>query len=124
VPQIAWRGEVTNRFPNCGLTRVFGFTFDQNGGLAGDVWIHGWWEGDAGIWAKSEWTAFGTGTSWQGDEGNWDWVINWYPQAGTWNVCVVPNAGSTNCISDRISVVTDTDCRSGTQVYRITFRRN
>ena len=76
APQYAWNGQVSNTFQNCGLTRVFGFTLANNGGLAGDIWVHYWADGWNGAWAKSGWTDFGSGTSWKGDEGNWDGTID------------------------------------------------
>lgn len=123
-PQFAWNGTVTNQLQNCGLTRVFGFTLDKAGGLAGDVWVHFWADGWDGDWDKSQWTDFGAGTPWKGDEGNWTGDIDNYPKEGVWHVCVTANDGSWDCISNRVSVQTSSDCNSGYQVYHITFRKN
>jgi len=124
-PQFAWNGQVSNTMTNCGLTRVFGFTLDRNGGLAGDIWVHYWADGWEGAWAKSLWTDFGAGTSWKGDEGNWDGVI-WPngPREGVWHVCVVPSEGSWDCVSNTVDAATNTDCTSGIQIVHITFRQN
>jgi hypothetical protein len=109
---------------NCGLTRVFGFTLDRNGGLAGDVWVHYWADGWDGAWAKSQWTDFGAGTSWKGDEGNWDGTIDVRPRSNTWKICVVPDDRSWDCVSTTVDVATSTDCENGTQVAQITFQQN
>jgi hypothetical protein len=123
-PQFAWNGTVTNQLQNCGLTRVFGFTLDSSGGLAGDIWVHYWAAGWDGAWAKSLWTDFGEGTSWEGDEGNWDGLIYNAPRDGTWNVCVVSSQGSWDCISNTVAVQSSSDCASGNQVFHITFTKN
>ena len=108
---------------NCGLTRPLGVTFYQNG-LAGDVWVHYWADGWEGAWAKSLWTDFGAGTSWQGDEGNWDGMIDNKPRDGVWHVCVVPGEGSWDCISNTVDAGTSSNCESGPQVIHITFNKN
>jgi hypothetical protein len=123
-PRFAWDGTVTGQLQNCGLTRLFGFTLDSNGGLAGDIWIHYWASGWDGAWAKSLWTDFGAGTTWAGDEGNWDGVIYNAPRDGVWNSCVVPSEGSWDCVSNVVAVESSSDCESGFQVFHITFRKN
>ncbi len=122
-PKFAWYGQIDNRLQNCGLTRVFGFTLDSAGGLAGDIWVHYWADGWEGAWAKSLWTDFGAGTSWTGDEGNWDGTIDIHPREGVWHVCVVPSQGSWDCISNIVDAATNYDCNTGTQVVHITFRK-
>lgn len=124
APQYAWNGQVSNLMTNCGLTRVFGFTLANNGGLAGDIWVHYWADGWNGAWAKSSWTDFGSGTSWKGDEGNWDGTIDTKPRDGTWHVCVVPEQGSWDCVSNTVDARTSFDCNTGSQVVHITFRKN
>jgi len=111
---------------NCGLTRVFGFTLDRNGGLAGDIWVHYWADGWEGDWAKSSWTDFGAGTSWKGDEGNWDGTIDTHVREGVWHVCVAPEDGSWDCVSNTVDAATTFDCApgSGANVVHITFRQN
>ena len=123
-PQYAWSGQVTNTFQNCGVTRLFGFTLDRGGGLAGDIWVHYWADGWEGDWAQSGWVDFGAGTSWKGDEGNWDGTIDVSPRDGTWHVCVAPEDGSWTCISDTVDATTSSDCVSGIQVVQITFTLN
>ncbi len=123
-PQFAWNGQVSNTMANCGLTRVFGFTLDRSGGLAGDVWVHYWADGWEGAWAKSQWTDFGAGTPWKGDEGNWDGTIWNGPREGVWHVCVVPSEGSWDCVSNTVDAHTDTNCTTGIQVVHITFQQN
>lgn len=124
-PQFAWSGTVTNQLQNCGLTRVFGFTLASGGGLAGDVWVHYWADGWEGDWAKSLWTDFGAGTTWKGDEGNWDGTIDGQnPRDGVWHVCVTAEDNSWDCISNTVDAPTSSDCNSGFQVYHITFRKN
>jgi len=125
-PQFAWTGQVSNTQDNCGLTRVFGFTLAQNGGLAGDIWVHYWADGWNGAWAKSQWTDFGSGTSWKGDEGNWDGTIDNKVRANTWHVCVVPEEGSWSCVSNTVDAATTFECTPGVgvNVVHITFRKN
>jgi len=123
APQFPWRGEVVNSLQNCGLTRVFGFTLAQNAALAGDVWVHYWADGWDGAWAKSQWTDFGAGTSWKGDEGNWDGTIDVKPRDGVWHVCVVSGEGKWDCISNTVDARTSFDCKAGVQVVQITFRK-
>ena len=123
-PAFPWTGAVDNRMQNCGLTRVFGFTLAQNAALAGDIWVHYWADGWNGDWAKSLWTDFGAGTTWKGDEGNWDGAIDNRPREGTWHVCVADKDDSWTCISNTVDAATNYDCVSGTQVVHITFRKN
>jgi hypothetical protein len=123
-PQYAWNGQVSNTFVNCGITRLFGFTLASNGALAGDIWVHYWADGWNGAWAKSGWTDFGAGTSWKGDEGNWDGTIDNKARDGVWHACVVPQQNSGDCISNTVDVATSTDCKKGIQAAQITFRQN
>lgn len=125
-PSKPWTGQVTNAMTNCGLTRVFGFTLDRNGGLAGDIWVHYWADGWEGDWAKSQWTDFGAGTSWKGDEGNWDGTIDTRVREAVWHVCVAPEDGSWDCISNTVDAATTYDCASAAavNVVHITFRQN
>lgn len=123
-PQFAWSGSVTNQLQNCGLTRVFGFTLASNGALAGDIWVHYWADGWEGDWAKSQWTDFGAGTSWKGDEGNWDGTIDNMARDGVWHVCVTDDDNSWSCISNTVDVQSSSNCESGMQVFHITFRKN
>jgi hypothetical protein len=123
-PQFAWSGQVDFALSNCGLTRVFGFTLDRNGGLAGDIWVHYWADGWDGGWDQSEWTEFGGDTPYEGDEGNWDGVIDNYAKPGVWRVCVVPEEGSWDCISNTVDARTSSDCENDVQVVHITFRQN
>jgi len=124
APQFAWNGQVDFSLDNCGLTRVFGFTLDRSGGLAGDIWVRYWADGWQGDWAKSQWTDFGAGTSWKGDEGNWDGTIDTMARDGVWHTCVVPEDGSTACISNIVDAATSSNCETGVQVVHITFRQN
>lgn len=123
-PQFAWNGVVSNQMQNCGLTRVFGFTLANNGALAGDIWVHYWADGWDGDWAKSQWTDFGAGTSWKGDEGNWDGTIDVHARDGVWHVCVVEEDNSWSCISNTVDVKSSSDCVAGHQIFHITFRKN
>jgi hypothetical protein len=125
-PQFAWRGEVINYFSNCGVTRLFGFTLDRAGNLAGDIWVHYWAPGWNGAWALSLWTEQ-KGESYSGDEWNWDGTVDNYAKAGTWLVCVVPEKDSWDCISETVTVVTvaePCEAGTGTQVARIAFQQN
>lgn len=126
-PQFTWTGKVNNTFDNCARTRVFGFAFDRNGVLAGNVWIHFWADGWTGMWTQSSSTEFGTETPLQGDEGNWDGTIDdSRVRQNTWHVCVVPEEGSWDCISNTVDAATTLDCTPGTgvQEVHITFRQN
>ena len=118
-----WLGQILDQWSNCGLTRVFGHTLDQNGDLIGDIWVHYWGEGWEGDWARSLWFDFGQGTPWPGDDGNWDGTIDTRPRDGVWHVCVAEGDESWTCISNIVDAVTSSDCISGVQVVRVTFRR-
>ncbi len=39
-PPYAWTGEIVATYPNCSLTRLFGFVLNQYGEPEGDVWVH------------------------------------------------------------------------------------
>ena len=123
-PAFAWSGQVDFTLQNCGLTRVFGFTLASNAGLAGDVWVHYWADGWEGDWAKSQWTDFGAGTTWTGDEGNWDGTIDTRARDGVWHTCVTDDDDSWTCISNTVDAATSSDCANGIQVVHITFRQN
>jgi hypothetical protein len=120
-PPLPWRGEVTDRYQNCGLTRLFGFTLDQDGELLGDVWVHYWADGWDGAWAKSSWEAFGSG---QDDDGNWDGVLDNRPRSVVWHVCVAPKKNSFDCLSNVVDAETSANCGKGYQVIAIDFRQN
>lgn len=94
-PELEWSGEILGTFYNCGMTRVFSFTWETSGHLAGDVWVHYWSNDWAGGWAKSLWYDFGASTSWKGDEGNWEAILDKKrPREGVWHVVVVPSQNS------------------------------
>jgi hypothetical protein len=109
------------------LTQVMGLTLDKGGGVAGDIWIHYWTDGWNGAWAKSSWTV-NSGYAGLGDEKNWDGTIYNAPREGTWYVCVTPQDGSWDCISDKMTVKTVYEpCKpdsGGVQVVRIVFQQN
>ena len=128
-PALAWTGAILNGFANCGVTRVFGFTRGQDDKLIGGVWIHFWGDGENSEisgWSMSEhYLVFGNDTKWEGDEGNWEGILEKrIPREGKWHVCVVPADKSTTCISNIVDVTTDTNCRHGTQVLWLDFRQN
>jgi hypothetical protein len=104
-----------------------GLTLDRSGGVAGDIVIHYWTDGWDGAWAVSEWVV-DEGYPGEGDEKNWDGVINNTAVAGTWYACVVPQQGSWDCISNRMvftSVATPCEPDSGgVQIFRIVFQKN
>jgi len=124
-PALAWTGAILDGFENCGQTRLFGFARAQDDKLVGDVWLHFWGDGASG-WSVSSWTlTFGSDTKWEGDEGNWEAIIDKKTaRAGVWHVCVVPAENSTTCISNIVDVTTDTNCHRGTQVLWLDFRQN
>jgi hypothetical protein len=124
-PQLEWSGAILETFSNCGMTRVFGFTLDKAGSLAGDVWVHYWSNDWAGGWVKSLAYDFGASTTWKGDEGNWEGILDKKSaRENTWHVCVVPSQNSTTCISNMIDFATDSHCRNGVQVVWIRFQKN
>jgi hypothetical protein len=86
--------------------------------------VHYWADGWNGDWALSEWVDFGAGTSWKGDEGNWDGTIDNTPRDGTWHACVAPEDDSWTCVSNTVDAVTTSDCVGGIQVVHITFTKN
>ena len=126
-PQFPWRGQVVGTFSNCALTRVMGLTLDRNGGIAGDIWVHWWAEGWDGAWGRSTW-GVNEGLPGLDDSSNWDGILDTYPKAGTWYVCVVPAEGSKDCISTTVTAETTADpCApesGGIQIVRIVFRQN
>ena len=127
APQFPWRGEVGGTFSNCGLTQVMGLTLASNGGVAGDIWIHYWADGWDGAWAKSSWTV-DKGYAGEGDEKNWDGTIDNYAKPGVWYVCVVPEQGSWDCLSNKMTAQTVHEpCNPGSggiQVVRFVFQQN
>jgi hypothetical protein len=126
-PQFPWRGQVVGTFSNCALTRVMGLTLDRNGGIAGDIWVHWWAESWDGAWGRSTW-GVNEGLPGLDDSSNWDGILDTYPKAGTWYVCVVPAEGSKDCISTTVTAETTADpCApesGGVQIVRIVFQQN
>jgi hypothetical protein len=122
-PQFAWTGQIDYGLDNCALTRVFGHTLERSGALAGNVWVHYWADGWDGAWAKSDFVDKG---AFKGDEHNWEGVIDNKVRQNTWHICVVPEQGSWNCISNTVDASTTFDCTPGTgvNVVHMTFRKN
>ena len=62
------------------------------------------------------------------DSSNWDGILDTYPKAGTWHVCVVAAEGSKDCISTTVTAETTADpCTpesGGVQIVRIIFQLN
>jgi hypothetical protein len=117
---LPWMGEITGRYQNCGLTRLFGYTLDQYGEPLGDVWVHYWADGWDGAWAKSSWEPFGSS---QDDDGNWDGVLDNKPRSVIWHVCIVPMKNSFDCESNIVDAETSANCVKGYQVIAIDFRQ-
>ncbi len=126
-PRFPWRGQIAGTFPNCALTRVMGLTLDRNGGVAGDIWVHFWADGWDGAWTRSSWSV-NEGYAGLDDSSNWDGVLDIYPKAGTWHVCVAPAEGSWDCISTTVTAQTVSEpCApdsGGVQIVRIVFQQN
>lgn len=118
---------MVNTFPNCALTRLMGLTLDRNGGIAGDIWVHFWADGWDGAWTASRW-AVDEGYPGLDDSSNWDGVLDIYPKAGTWHVCLVPAEGRWDCISTTFTAQTVaepcTPDSGGVQIVRIVFQQN
>jgi hypothetical protein len=115
-PPLPWRGEVVATYPNCTLTRLFGYVLDQNQELVGDVWVHYWADNWDGRWVKSSWDS-------KGDH-NWDGTVDIRPREVLWYACVAPNKNSWDCLSNRVDAPTSADCENGIQVYQIDFHQN
>jgi hypothetical protein len=127
APQFPWRGDPAGTFANCGLTAFIGLTLDRNGAVAGDIIVHYWTDGWDGAWAVSEWVV-NQGYPGEGDEKNWDGIINNHAVAGNWKACVVAQKGSWDCISNTMSFTSVAspceDGSGGVQIFRIVFRKN
>jgi hypothetical protein len=124
-PVAEWTGTILDGFSNCAQTRLFGFSRAQDNSLIGGIWIHFWGDGVSGWTQSASYLSFGSDTKWEGDEGNWEAIIDKKTRrAGTWHVCIVPSENSTICISNILDVTTDTNCRQGTQVLWLDFRKN
>ena len=126
APQFPWRGQVTNTFSNCALTRLMGLTLDRNGGIAGGLWVHYWADGWEGAWAPSSWSV-NEGYEGLDDSSNWDGILATYAKPGRWFVCVVPAEGSRDCISNTVTAETvaePCDPDTGAQIVRIVFQQN
>jgi hypothetical protein len=123
-PSFEWSGQVTQGFQNCGLTQVYGFVLDRNGGLAGDIWVRYWTDGWEGAWAKSSWVTDEGDKNNATDDKNWDGTIDVRPRDGTWYVCIAPEQGSKQCLSNTVNAVTSSNCQTGNQSVYITFRKN
>lgn len=127
APQFPWRGVPAGTFSNCGLTSWMGLTLDRSGGVAGDVVIHHWTDGWDGAWAVSEWVV-NEGYPGEGDEKNWDGIINNHAVDGTWYACVVSQPGSWDCLSNTmvftsVSYPCEPDS-GGVQIFRVVFQQN
>ena len=125
-PATAWSGGVVYVLPNYGVTQLKGFTISRMGNLVGDIWLYYWWEGGAGAWTQSGWNDPGVNTPYAGDEQNWDFLVDGFPKAGVWRVCVVEHHGYKDCISNIVNVATTSTCDpgSGVNVVHITFQQN
>ena len=119
-PPLPWEGRITDRYQNCFLTRLFGFTLDQYREPLGDVWVHYWANEDTTFWAKSSWEPFGSGPD---DDGNWDGVLDNKPRSVVWYACIVPKNKSWDCESNVVEAETSANCNKGYQVIAINFRR-
>jgi hypothetical protein len=115
-PQQPWTGEIVDTYPNCTLTRLFGYVLNPSGGLVGDVWVHYWADGWDGAWARSSWAQMG--------DHNWDGTLDNRPREVLWYACVVPERKSWDCQSNIVEAPTSANCQTGIQVYRIDFRQN
>lgn len=115
-PSYPWTGEIVATYPNCTLTRLFGFVLNQYDEAVGDVWIHYWADNYDGDWDKSSWVAAG--------DHNWDGTLDNRPRDVLWYACVVPEKKSWDCQSNIVEAPTSDNCRTGIQVYRIDFRQN
>ncbi len=118
VPQHEWTGSLGETYKNCGSTGVLGFTLDQGGGLAGDAVIHYWTDGWEGAWAVSSWSNTDYNKNWDG------LLDNTGPRPGVWYVCIVPQQGSWECLSNQVTVETSGDCNTGPQWVQVNFRKN
>ena len=127
VPKKPWKAEVTGTAPNCDYTQLEGLVLNSLGGVLGNVSIHYWTDGWEGAWALSA-----PGESPSGIGGviakNWDGFIKDRPRGGTWYVCIVPEHGSWDCVSDQLTVTTTSSpCAPGSggvQIVRIEFQQN
>jgi len=115
-PPYPWTGEIVATYPNCTLTRLFGFILDQHDEPVGDVWVHYWADGWDGAWAKSSWEQTG--------DHNWDGTLDNRPRQVVWYACVVPEKKRWECQSNTVEAPTSANCQKGIQVYHIDFLQN
>jgi hypothetical protein len=115
-PAYPWTGEIVATYPNCTLTRLFGFVLNQYGEPEGDVWVHYWADNYDGAWDRSSREVTG--------DHNWDGTLDIRPRQVVWYACIVPGKNSWDCQSNTVVAPTSTNCETGIQVYQIDFRRN
>ena len=108
--------EIVATYPNCTLTRLFGFVLNQYGEPQGDIWVHYWADNYDGDWDKSSWEAIG--------DHNWDGTLDNRPRQVLWYACVVPEKKSWDCQSNTVEAPTSANCETGVQVYHINFTLN
>jgi hypothetical protein len=95
--------------------------------VAGDIVVHVWTDGWDGVWDRSSWRLDQGGPG-VGDESNWDVILSNKPLQCTWYVCVVPDEGSWDCISNQVDAKTVAEpcgpTSDGVQMVRIIFQHD
>jgi hypothetical protein len=116
-----WKGRLVATWVNCGSTGLFGKVRGPSGNPIGDIWVHYWADGWDGAWTKT----FG---DYQGEaaDRNWDGLLDVRPKAGRWHAAIVSSEGSTQFLSNTVTVDTSNHCEGdgAAQWAEIEFVRN
>jgi hypothetical protein len=115
-----WKGRLLSTNVNCGSTGLYGKVRGTSGNPIGGIWVHYWADGWNGAWAKTSGDYTGEG------DRNFDGLLDVRPKAGKWHIAVVASEGSTQPLSNEVSVDTSSFCegQGASQWGEIEFVRN
>jgi hypothetical protein len=116
-----WKGRLLATYVNCGSTGVFGKVRGTSGNPIGGIWVRYWADGWDGAWTK-------TFSDYQGEAGdrNYDGLLDVRPKPGSWHVAIVSGEGSSQNLSNVVTVDTSSNCEGhgASQWGEIEFVRN